>query len=395
MKRWFLLLSLLVLLAPATSASELRLWHSHQSLHARNFIDQLVADYQAAGGEAVTVMAFSPAEIKAELLLAADAGLLPDLVLMPSDFIGLHQQLDLIPLDNRWNPPGLMASTLETARIGSQQWGIPMIQGNQLLLYYNRSLISEPATSWQQLQAQQAMVEAKGKKLIGWNYGEMYWFTAFLGAFGGWPLTDGQITLNTPAMVATLEHYRGLSSSGLISARCTYFCAHQAFIAGDYAYAINGDWALGDMRQALGEQLGIALLPAIGDRPMKSMRATHLLVIPKLSHAGRPDDVRVQRIRAFIGFLLSDQGQRRMFALSGQLPVVQSAYDHALATGDDYTKVLLAQLAQSAPMPSDPKMTIAWQAMAKGFARLMRGATAAEAAAIMQQQADRELKREP
>lgn len=33
--------------------------------------------------------------------------------------------------------------------------------------------------------------------------------------------------------------------------------------------------------------------------------------------------------------------------------------------------------------------------MAKGFARLMRGATAAEAAAIMQEQADRELKREP
>lgn len=393
MRSWTLIATLL-LLTQSAAASELRLWHSHQSLHTSNFIDQLVVDYHAGGGEAVAVTVFAPSEIKAELLLAADAGLLPDLVLMPSDFIGLHQQLDLIPLDNRWNPPGLMASTLETARIGGQQWGIPLIQGNQLLLYYNRSLISEPATSWQQLQAQQALVEAKGKKLIGWNYGEMYWFTAFLGAFGGWPMSDGQITLDTPAMVATLEHYRGLSSSGLISARCTYYCAHQAFIAGDYAYAINGDWALGDMRQALGDKLGLALLPAIGERPMKPMRATHLLVIPKQSHAGRPDEARLQRIRALIDFLLSDQGQRRLFALSGQLPVVQSAYDHALATGDDYTKVQLAQLAQSAPMPSDPKMTIAWQAMAKGFARLMRGATPAEAAAIMQEQADRELKRD-
>ncbi|MBQ1782323.1 MAG: extracellular solute-binding protein [Gammaproteobacteria bacterium] len=394
MRSWTLIVTLLLWMQPL-AANELRLWHSHQSLHASNFIDQLVAEYRDGGGEAIAVTVLSPSEIKVELLLAADAGLLPDLILMPSDFIGLHQQLGLIPLDNRWNPPGLMASTLETARIGHQQWGIPLIQGNQLLLYYNRSLINEPASTWQQLQAQQAMVEAKGKKLIGWNYGEMYWLTAFLGAFGGWPMTDGQITLDTPAMVATLEHYRGLSGSGLISARCTYYCAHQAFIAGDYAYAINGDWALGDMRQALGEQLGIALLPAIGDRPMKPMRATHLLSIPKKSHAGRPDEARVKRIKALIAYLLSDQGQRRLFALSGQLPVVQSAYNHALASGDDYTRVLLAQLAQSAPMPSDPKMTIAWQAMAKGFARLMRGATAAEAAAIMQQQADRELQRTP
>lgn len=389
------LLSLLMLLALPVAASELRLWHSHQSLHGQSFVDQLIADYHNAGGDRVAVTVFAPAEIKAELLLAADAGLLPDLMLMPSDFIGLHQQLDLIPLDSRWNPPGLMASTLDTARIGGQQWGIPMIQGNQLLLYYNRSLVSEPASNWQQLQAQQAMVEAKGKKLIGWNYGEMYWFTAFLGAFGGWPMANGQITLNTPAMVAALEHYRSLSSSGLVSARCTYYCAHQAFIAGEYAYAINGDWALGDMRQVLGEQLGVALLPAIGEQPMKPMRATHLLAIPKLSHAGRPDEARVKRIKALIAYLLSDQEQRRLFSLSGQLPVVQSAYDHALASGDGYTKVLLAQLAQSDPMPSDPKMTIAWQAMAKGFARLMRGATAAEAAAIMQEQADRELKREP
>lgn len=396
MRLWLLLMVLVIANVGAQEADGLTLWHSHQSLQSTNFIDATVADYQAKGGPAVAVKVFSPAEFKAELLLAAGAGLLPDMMLVPSDYIGLHQQLDLLLLDSDWLPRGMLAEPLATAQIGRQQWGVPLIQGNQLVLYFNRQLVPAPAETWEALIAQRGDIEAKGKKLIGWNYGEMYWFVAFLGAFGGWPLDQqGQFSLNTPAMVAALDYYRSLSDSGMISARCTYFCAHQAFMNGEYAYAINGDWALADVRQALGESLGVATLPMIGSRPMKPMRASHVLVFPRHSEHGEIDPARLAQIKAFVRFLMSDAEQQKIFTVSGQLPVTRQAFTQAVATADEQTQVMLAQLNLSAPMPSEPQMTIAWQAMAKGFARLMRGSSAADAALVMQELAEREWAKAP
>ncbi|MGL5976425.1 MAG: sugar ABC transporter substrate-binding protein, partial [Aeromonas sobria] len=56
------------------------------------------------------------------------------------------------------------------------------------------------------------------------------------------------------------------------------------------------------------------------------------------------------------------------------------------------TKVLLEQFTATIPMPSDSAMSIAWQAMEKGFERFKEGLGAPETARYMQQLADQQYR---
>lgn len=54
--------------------------------------------------------------------------------------------------------------------------------------------------------------------------------------------------------------------------------------------------------------------------------------------------------------------------------------------------MLLEQFTLSTPMPSDSAMSIAWQAMEKGFERFKEGISAADTARYMQQLADQQYR---
>lgn len=379
---------LAVVMAWPVTAVDLTIWQSRQATAQRNFVEILADEFNQHSPHKVTTVRYEPGEIKGELLLAASAGLAPDLVIFPADFLGLYRELQLLPMGADWNDSQLMPSALETTRVAGQQWGIPIVQGNHLMLFYNKALVAKPAASWAELVGQQGAITAQGKKLIGWNYGEMYWFSAFLGAFGGTPLdATGTVALATPAMVKALEFYRGLSTNGVINPRCGYDCAQADFLAGQYAYAINGDWALADAKEALGDQFGIATLPMIEGQPMRPLRSTVVIAIPQRPSSPQRDAA----LKAVVDFFVAEPQQRQIFSLTNQLPVHRGVYQEVKAAADANTRQQLAQLEQTSPMSSDPQMAIAWQAMAKGFARLMRGSAPVDAAAAMQQLADREL----
>lgn len=379
-----LLLSLFMFATACHANPTLQLWHAHQ---AHDFIADIVADFSRHSGQKIRVAPFAPAEIKAELLLSAQSEQLPDIIIVPSDFLGLHQELQLRPVNDDWNDPQTMPAARATTIVDHHQWGVPVIQGNHLMLFYNRKYVSEPATTWAQLAAQKAAIEAQGAQLIGWNYNEMYWFVPFLGAFGGWPMAEEKITLNTPAMIEALDYYKSLSSQGLISADCNYDCAQKKFNTGQYAYAINGDWAIVDSRRELGEQFGLALLPMIDSRQLKPMSSTYALAFPKSS----ADPHKEALLKAFARHVQSAEQQQKIFNKFNLLPINHVVFNSIKASSDAQTAILLQQLEQSRPMPSSSSMAISWQAMAKGYQRLMSGDTAASAAATMQKVADREL----
>lgn len=379
-----LVAAVLVVASSSATAVEIEFWHAHQSLA---FVDKVVADFTKATGHTVKVTPYAPSDVKAELLLGAQSGLMPDAMLIPSDFLGLYQELRLRPTDNSWNDPDTMPTARATTVVGRNQWGVPVIQGNHLMLFYNRSLVKTPATTWDELAEQRASLEAKGVTTIGWNYGEMYWFVPFLGAFEGWPMNGDQITLNTPAMAAALDFYKGLSTQGLISAECNYDCAQKMFNEGHVAYAINGDWALADSRRELGDKFGVTTLPTINGRQLKPMTSTYVLAFPMVNDV--PE--KLPALKAFALFFQSAEEQQQIYDMAELLPVNQKVFDKVLATADGDTAVMLRQLQQTQPMPSSPAMAVAWQAMAKGFQRLMSGSSASSAAAIMQDLADREL----
>ncbi|GAA5215889.1 extracellular solute-binding protein [Corallincola platygyrae] len=379
-------LAISLLSAPATAA-DIELWHAHQ---ARAFIEQVVEKFTEETGVTVKITPFAPAKVKGELLLGAASGLTPDVILVPSDFLGLHQELKLTQVDADWNDSSLLDSAKQTTIISERQYGIPVIQGNHLMLYYNKAFVDSPATSWKELAKQQEELNQKGLKAIGWNYGEMYWFAPFLGAFDGWPMAGDKVTLNSPAMIKALNFYKQLSDRDIVPKWCDYDCAQKQFIAGEFAYSINGDWAYSDFRKELGDNLGLSVLPTIDGQPLQPMSSSFALAFPRMQKDSETADM----LKSLSLFFQKEQSQLHIYHEFKLLPVNGKVFEQVRknAIGDE--KVILDQLALTKAMPSEPAMAITWEALAKGYKRFMdHGYTAERAAKYMQSLADRELKK--
>lgn len=365
---------------------ELELWHSQQ---AGNVIDDVIARFNQEGNHRVRVTQIEPGKIKADLLLAAQARGLPDLMLIPSDFIGLYRQMTLAPLPAEWFSPTQMSSALHHVTLDGQRWGIPMMQGNHLMLFYNKALVSTPMTQWQQLADITPALKAKGIDPVSWPYHDMYYFAAFLHTFGGSPVTKGRITLDTPAMVQALEAYRSIVSEQWIDPDSDYDTALARFNEGKSAYLINGDWAFNDLVNNMGDKLGVALLPRWQNRPMKSMSGTYVMGVSRRAMA---DEDRQPVIKALMTFIQRKDIQQFIYHQGALLPVNQQAFAAISRRLTPQAKVLMEQFTLSTPMPSDSAMSIAWQAMGKGFERFKEGSSATDAARYMQHLADQQYR---
>ncbi|WP_327082927.1 extracellular solute-binding protein [Photobacterium kishitanii] len=96
----------------------------------------------------ISVIQLDPSEIKAEILLSAEDGGLPDIIIIPSDFLGMHKLMKLYPIPQRWYRENLTPTVRDTVKLQGSYWGIPLIQGNFLLLYYNKKYVQHPATDF-------------------------------------------------------------------------------------------------------------------------------------------------------------------------------------------------------------------------------------------------------
>ncbi len=383
---YHLLLLCLLSCCHSLRAQELELWHSQQAGYV---IDQVIARFNQESGHQVRALQFEPDKIKADILLAAQAKGLPDLMLVPSDFIGLYQQMRLSPIPDEWFSSELMNNALHYVTLDARRWGMPMMQGNHLMLFYNKALVSAPVTQWQQLAAITPALKAKGVYPVSWPYNDMYYFAAFLHTFGGTPVSKGRITLDTPAMVQALEAYRTVASEQWIDPDCDYDTALTRFNEGKSAYLINGDWAFNDLVKNMGDQLGVALLPDWQTRPMHSMSGAYVITA---SRKAMEEKDRRDAIQALLAFIQRQDIQQFIYQQGALLPVNQQAFTTISRHPTPLTKVLLEQFTVTIPMPSDSAMSIAWQAMDKGFERFKEGLGAPETARYMQQLADQQYR---
>lgn len=370
----------------ATPTPTLTIWSSHQN---RDFLTVMTNKYKKSHDVNISIVQLDPSEIKAEILLSAQDGGLPDLVVIPSDFLGLHKMMNLSAIPDDWYTEKLSYKVRSTIKLDDKYWGIPLIQGNFLLLYYNKKYVAQPATDFNDIILAKKQFLAKKVMPIGWNYNDMYYFIPFLSAFNGWPIVNGEITLNTPAMIKALKYYRSLADQGIIDRNCDYRCAQADFIKGKSAYSINGDWAYHDLKTMLGNNLGVAVLPKVDGKIMHSMASTFVLAIPSNSLKSEENK---QLVKQFVEFVQQPSNQQAVYEKTRLLPISMTYYRQLKAKAQGDNLVMFHQMALTKIMPSTLEMAISWQAIAIGFQRYQAGATAAYAAAHMQKMAQEQLK---
>ena len=242
--------------------------------------EQLAEEFEARTGNQLMIRKFSIDEIKAELLLASRSkNYMPDVAWVPSDFLGLHRFLGLKTIPKEWiKEDQLETVATQSAMVGNEYMGLPLFLGNHLMLFYDKSKITKPITSWEQLQTMSK--QDPNKTHIVFSVKDMYFFSAFFSLFHPEILFD-QIVFDDEKSMDTLQFYHDMARLNHIDVECRNVCGRQQFIDGEASYLIDGDWAVNSLTEAFGDNLGITSLPSYQGVPMKSLSAGKVLTITK------------------------------------------------------------------------------------------------------------------
>ncbi len=326
-------------------------------------------------------------DLKVNLLEYIEKGNAPEIVLVPADHIGLYKLMNYSVIPHHLQSTRVSEQVLKSSISDGKPYGVPVMQGNHLVLYYNKKLVNSPAKTWPEMAQQKQKFIQQNKlkeqdKFIAWNYNDMYWLTTFLNAYGGSPISNGELTLNSPAMVKALTTYKDLQDNNLPEDNCDYDCAHDLFIENKLAYTINGDWALKEFHAVLGDNLGIAQLPALENgNPLISLFSTHILAFPNDSLNG-PNR---QSLIKFITFIQTEAIQQQIWDTMGVFPVNSQVFAQLKKSKSPLISEMVQALDNSSPMSSDSQMSYVWSAMNKGFLRHQVGVLDAEQSAELMQ----------
>jgi multiple sugar transport system substrate-binding protein len=246
-------------------------------------------------GVTVKRSAFDTSDLTNRALLAAQQGNAPDIIVLDNPVVStLAEAAILTPADDLGlDVSGISENLLAAGQIEGETYGVP-IGANTLALYYNAEVLTaagvDPAsiTDWEGLNAALEAVTAAGDKgitfsAIGTEEGSFQFLPWFWGA--GADLRE----LNSPEAVAAVSQWKdwlddGYAPNSVINN--TQTTSWQEFATGEYAFAVNGTWQLGNA-DASGIDYGVLPIPAETGGAAAAPTGGEFVTAPVQSDTGR------------------------------------------------------------------------------------------------------------
>ncbi len=390
-----LLLAVVLAIAAALSGCRRRddprhivIWHQMR-VDEREILQAQIERFMAAHPGVVVEQIYKETEeLRSGFIVAAIAGQGPDLVYGPSDQVGPFEVMGIIkPLEALFDsafldsfiPQGLTNYRGHLYQIADKL-------GNHLTLIYNRTLVTKPPETDEELIAlgMKLTVDRDGDGKpdqygLCWNYTEPFFFIPFMTGFGGWVMTeDGRPTLDSPGTIAGLNFIRDLRDRyRIIPAEADYNIADVLFKDGKSAMIINGDWSWAGYRKA-GIDFGVAPLPR--------MTRTGLWCAPMVSPKGYSINANVREeklplVEMLLRYLMEPSVQLETARALNTMPTRREAVTSDFVQNDDILRNSARQIEQGRPMPVVPELRAIWDSMRPSYQAVLGGAKTPEQAA--------------
>jgi len=328
--------------------------------------------------------------LREDFLTAGLAGNMPDLLWTVNDHAGPFTDAELImPVDDVFDLSLYVDSALAAAELKGQTWGVPIANGNHLMLIYNKDLVETPPTNTDELVAMGQELTTGEQYGLVYNQTEPFWLVPWLGGFSGMVFDEDGITptLNTPEMVNTLQFLYDIKyTTPIVPAESDYDGADTLFKEGKAAMIINGDWSLGGYKEVLGDKLGVARIPmvnATNEWPHPYTSGVYFMLPEGLEGA------KLEAVKGFVNFVTSANNQALMIAKLNRLPALKAALDDPLIAEDPILSGSADQMVVGTPMPTVSEMRCNWDSMKPEMQAVLADTkTPEDAAAAMQEAAD-------
>ena len=357
-------------------AATINLAHTMKHEH----FNELLSTLAEQSGLTVNSVLVDQKALKVRLVQNTSTSTSTDVVIVPADHLGLDKYANYSVIPDSLIADTTDRRTLETAKLNNKLLGIPIIQGNHLLLFYNKQFVKKPIENWQDIYRIQSSLPEK-VKLVTWSFMEMYWFIPFLSAFNGDLIVDNHVQLNTPAMQSALKFVWDLNKQNLVDRQCDYTCSNNAFKAQQAAFTIDGAWALKTYEQALGDNLAVQQLPKLNGEYMQPYYSTFVLAFPNDGLNG----VNKDNLIKFAKLVQAEKFQTMIWQKLQDIPVNTEVLNCLKSQQGTELATLIEAMQFTKAMPSSASMIIVWEVLNKGFIRYGSGALTAEQAGLFMQ----------
>jgi len=328
-------------------------------------------------------------DLKQQFLTASIAGSPPDLLMSPSDTAGIYSVAGFIhAVDPFFELEKYNKPVLEAIRLDGKTWGVPISNGNHLMLFHNKRLLPLAPKDTAELFAYcGGRAKAQGlEKCMAFNLAEPFWLMPWLGAFGGWPIDNKTPTLDTEPMRRALGFVLDIiHEKGFAPLECDYNCMDALFKEGKVALIINGDWAISTYKEKLGKDLGVARMPRLSETgrwPTPMVSGKYFMLSSKL------EGEKLVLVRRLIDFYTNEANQIGQVQALKRLPALRAAAESPAVRDDPSLGASMSQLLVGKPMPMATEMRAVWDAIRPKLGRaVIKKLTPEEAAAKMQEDA--------
>jgi ABC-type glycerol-3-phosphate transport system substrate-binding protein len=310
-----------------------------------------------------------------------------DLALGPASMVeGLRAAGRIEPLDGLLADSlldGVVAPAATGARRDGHLWGVPDTAGFHLLLYYNPELLKSPPADTDELLARTKKLTGEGRYGLVMNAGDPLWLFPWVAGYDGWPVDDeGRPTLDSPAMVKALSFMRKLRQAGM-PIDLDYRAAQEAFLAGEAAMLIDGEWAAAALRQS-DLPWGVGRLPTVSETGLAAaplVVARYWVLVADESAAQR------DMALALLSFLAAPEQQLGWAENFGLLPTQRNALADQFVLDDPFLRTSAAGMQAGRGVPPGSDLFLIFQAMREPQTACLQGKVEPEKAAAAMQEA--------
>lgn len=327
------------------------------------FMEYVGQKFYEKYGVKVTYEPVAHIDAREKISLDGPAGVGADVFAIPHDEMGLTVAMGLVRPNEIARDRVLsdfMQAAIDGVTMEGVLYGFPM-GIETYLLFYNRDLISEPPTTFNEVIefAQGFNDPAQNEFGFMWDVGNAYFSHSFLAGFGGYVFGDGgtnkdEVGLNSPGAVKGAEFMISLREIlPLHSADANYGVMDGLFAEGRVAMIINGSWAVAAYQEA-GVNFGLAPLPLLPNgRNPASFSGIRTLVVSSFTNY----PIAAQM---FADFATSDEMLLKRFEMTKQIPPVKALMAEPVIRDNELVAPFLAQAQHAVPMPSIPQMGVVW-----------------------------------
>ena len=368
--------------------------------NGQKLLDDLIKDFQTANTNiTITRTHYETEDLRKNYTTASLGTTGPDIVLGPNDNLGVFVPGGLVqPIDTILGADFMATidpQALDAAKFSGKQYMLPDRNGNEVLVAYNKKLVSTPPTTFEELEKMGLELKKDGKVEYGlvFNEVEPFFSVGFLGAFDGKVFDDVNAaspkpTLNTPAVTNWMTFLKRIHTAGLIPKEADGTVAENLFKGGKAAFIINGPWGFADYTKA-GIEFGIMPIPSINGKYPAPYSAVKGYTVSE----GVKDADKVEAVKKFLMFVNSKESQLKMVDAHQQTPSNLEAMKDAKITGNPLIAGQKDQLAKATSMPINTEMRAIWDAIKPVQQDVLSGKTKPEdAGAIMQKKAEEGIK---